>query len=120
VETHFLKQALEARKEQNALRALRIGKGLIDFFSNDYLGSLHDRRNWRPARQKNFPLNPYPMDQRAPACSAGTALTQNYSKKNLPHFMALKQPSFSIQVTMPTWAYSLPLQEGAIPLLPMN
>jgi 8-amino-7-oxononanoate synthase len=38
VEPDFLKIALNARKEQNSLRTLRPGSGLIDFFSNDYLG----------------------------------------------------------------------------------
>lgn len=33
-----LQQALDARKEQNLLRKLRVQEGLIDFCSNDYLG----------------------------------------------------------------------------------
>jgi 8-amino-7-oxononanoate synthase len=43
-----MKQALERRKEENALRSTKILRGLVDFCSNDYLGFsstglLHDK-----------------------------------------------------------------------------
>ena len=38
----FLQKKLEQRKEQNALRQLKIPAGKIDFCSNDYLGIVHN------------------------------------------------------------------------------
>ncbi|MGQ0826839.1 MAG: aminotransferase class I/II-fold pyridoxal phosphate-dependent enzyme [Bacteroidota bacterium] len=37
----FLQQALEKRKEQNALRKLVVNDQMVDFCSNDYLGFAH-------------------------------------------------------------------------------
>jgi 8-amino-7-oxononanoate synthase len=48
VEDH-LKKKLDQRKEENALRELRIASGEnIDFFTNDYLGFAKDSADWNP------------------------------------------------------------------------
>lgn len=41
MEKDILIKELEKRKEENALRTLRVSSGLIDFCSNDYLGFAH-------------------------------------------------------------------------------
>lgn len=38
----FLQKKLEQRREQNALRTLKLPSGKIDFCSNDYLGIVHN------------------------------------------------------------------------------